>query len=391
MQTEIGPDNVTYNHDAHIVKKPRFARYKSLTAWRGIACLSIVIFHSLFNGDLSIIPESKATIVLVEVLRRFWIGVPIFFVISGYCVIASADRLRHDRGAAKQFFWRRFWRIYPPYWFWLALAGLTVYIVETFIQPGFFRWGMISNPSGLTLWQWIGNLTLTETWRSNFTLGVQWMWLAPAWTLAYEEQFYAVVGLVLIMARHFFFQALALVTLIVIVGTVYPFWGPKANGTFLDGKWIMFASGTLVYYIVNYVTPRRQFWLCLLLWFGVLSAFADPRQLLNSSVDEPNQMYLAAFGFALLAIFLQRWDQELTNCPLLRPFFYCGEMCYSIYLVHWPVTLVAGGIFKLLGVNGTARILLIGLPGSIAITVGAARIFHVLIERRFWNSTTESV
>jgi peptidoglycan/LPS O-acetylase OafA/YrhL len=370
--------------------EPPFARYESLTAWRGIACLSIVIFHSLFNGDLSIVPESRTSVALVEILRRFWIGVPLFFVISGYCVLASADRLRHQNAPVKEFFWRRFRRIYPPYWIWLTLAGLTVYLVETFIQPGFFRWGMITNPAGLTPWQWIGNLTLTETWRSNFTLGVQWMWLSPAWTLAYEEQFYIVVGLMLIATRRFFFQGFALVTLVVVIGTVYPFWGPKAEGTFLDGKWIMFAAGILVYFVVNYSTPHRRFWLCLLLWFGILTALADPRQLLNSRVDEPNQMYLAAFSFALLAIFLHRRDQQLVNCPVLRPFFYCGEMCYSIYLVHWPVALVAGGIFKSLGINGTAAILLIGLPGCIIITVSVARIFHVLIERRFWNLKTGS-
>src|SRR6185503_13603069 len=71
---------------------PRCPRYLSLDFWRGVACLCIVVFHACFY------------VATPELLKRvtahggsfaewamagstwLWVGVPIFFVISGYCI-----------------------------------------------------------------------------------------------------------------------------------------------------------------------------------------------------------------------------------------------------------------------------------------------------------------
>ena len=55
-------------------------------------------------------------------LRMMYLGVPIFFVISGYCIAASADSSRRKGDSPWTFLKRRFWRIYPPYW--ASLVGL---------------------------------------------------------------------------------------------------------------------------------------------------------------------------------------------------------------------------------------------------------------------------
>ena len=54
-----------------------------------------------------------------------WAGVPIFFVISGYCISATADSARRKGLPARTYFWRRFRRIFPPYWIFL-MAAVTV-------------------------------------------------------------------------------------------------------------------------------------------------------------------------------------------------------------------------------------------------------------------------
>src|SRR5262249_48484636 len=152
---------------------------------------------------------------VVEVVRRLWIGVPMFFVISGYCVTASADAARRRPNPGPEFFYRRFRRIYPPYWTWLAVAGLGIWIVEL-IHPRFFEQAFIPNPQTFTIWQWLGNLSLTESWRWHLTGGVENMLLSPSWTLCYEEQFYALAGLALVAGRRFFFGWFALVTAVVL-------------------------------------------------------------------------------------------------------------------------------------------------------------------------------
>jgi peptidoglycan/LPS O-acetylase OafA/YrhL len=373
--------------------EPRSPRYESLTLWRGVACLLVVVYHSIFTGYARALPQEPGVAAgIFAVLQRFWIGVPLFFVISGYCVTASADALRRRGKPGVSFFWRRFRRIYPPYWVWFGVAAACVFLVEAFLRPGFFATALVPNPSGLAPWQWFGNLTLTESWRWHVTGGAECAFLSPSWTLCYEEQFYALVGLALLFLRRWFFGAFALLTGVIIAGLfLFPWLGLRTEGLFLDGQWLMFAAGMLVYYALNYAPPRATGWFCLPLGLGALCAAAPPEQLLVSRVNGPSLSYLVAFGFALLILVLRRWDAPLVRARVLRPFRFCGEMCYSLYLVHWPVVTVVGWLFDSLGVNSPAAILLVTVPACVAGAVGLARGFHLLIERRFLNAGAGSV
>src|SRR5262249_17994371 len=152
-----------------------------------------------------------------------------------------------------KFFLRRFRRIYPPYWVWLAIVAAWVCLVEHF-STGFFEQVFVPNPARFTKWQWLGNLTLTESWLYHVTGGVETPLISPSWTLCYEEQFYALVGFALIFSRKHFFRILGLITISVMAGLlVLPTLGFVTRGTFLDGQWLMFAAGALVYYMLNYV------------------------------------------------------------------------------------------------------------------------------------------
>lgn len=368
------------------MQKPRSPRYETLTAWRGMACLSIVIFHSVCTGYGLSFPNGVAGLGgVLAVVRRLWIGVPLFFVISGYCLAASADAARRQPKPGWEFFRRRFLRIYPPYWAWLAIAAFSVWLVECFC-PGFFEQAFVPNPRSFTKWQWLGNLTLTESWLWHITRGVESELLSPSWTLCYEEQFYALVGLALIIARRFLFSALSLITVVVIAGLfLIPRTGVSTLGSFLDGKWLMFAAGILVYYALNYAPVWALGWFCVPLGFGVLCAAAAPEHLLVARVNEPNQSYFCAFCFALVLIGLHRWDAVLARASILRPLAFCGEMCYSLYLIHWPAVTVVSWGFDRLALRNQVAILCLGLPCCLLVSVGLARLFHRLIERKFWN------
>ena len=344
----------------------------------GVACLLVIVYHST-RAPLHEISGFSA--VTFAILGKCWVGVPFFFVISGYCVTACSDALRRRHGPAKHFFWRRFRRIYPPYWAAFAITAFCAYGLGALGSAGYFDALMITHPLGLTKWQWLGNLSLTETWRWHLTGGTESALLPPSWTLCYEEQFYFLVGLVLILTRRFFFFVLFFLTLIVAILFLFPRPGLYTEGLFLDGQWLMFASGILVYYVSNYVVLRLWVWCCLPLAIGILNAVADPRQL-----REPvNQSYLAAFSFALLILGLKRWDDYARTCAILSPFRSCGDMCYSLYLVHWPVVQLVGHALDSLGANTSAKILLLRIPSCLATTILVGSIFHHLIERRFWN------
>ena len=70
------------------------------------------------------------------------------------------------KGGVIEFAKRRFWRIYPPYWTAIALSAVVILALNS-RWPGLFHDGIftVPNPDGMTRWEWLGNLTLTESWR----------------------------------------------------------------------------------------------------------------------------------------------------------------------------------------------------------------------------------
>ena len=95
--------------------KPTNTRYESLDAWRGAACLMLLLYHATFYAEQTFQLSNPASWTLaalpLNLIRKCWIGVPIFFVISGYCIAASIDSLRRRPHSLWDYFVRRFRRI----------------------------------------------------------------------------------------------------------------------------------------------------------------------------------------------------------------------------------------------------------------------------------------
>src|SRR4051794_25535587 len=87
---------------------PAMPRYDSLDVWRGLACLMIVVLHaSMYAKYVSPAELRDAGPVATALLRgisRLGIGVPMFFVISGYCIAATADRSRRESRSKWEYF-----------------------------------------------------------------------------------------------------------------------------------------------------------------------------------------------------------------------------------------------------------------------------------------------
>jgi peptidoglycan/LPS O-acetylase OafA/YrhL len=146
---------------------------------------------------------------------------------------------------------------------------------------------------------------------------------------------------------------------------------------FLDGRWITFACGITVYYDRVYATPRQR-WVCraVLVWL-LLSWLTNPRR--------QSAELLIATAFALLLIGLQRWDAAWARAGVPRLFWWCGTRCYSLYLVHWPITLALSRALFEAGVRTIWGTLLVTLPLCMAVSLLAAWAFHAAVERRFLN------
>jgi peptidoglycan/LPS O-acetylase OafA/YrhL len=354
----------------------------------------VVVFHSTFyatpqDGGFN---RSDPFAWAVAAAGRMWAGVPIFFVISGYCISATADSSRRKGLPIGTYFVRRFRRIFPPYWACLAATAVAVAAGEWFV-PGLFdddNHGM-TPPWRYGAWHWLGNLTLTEGWRPHVVGPPHppfWpFFLGQAWTLGYEEQFYAVVGLILAaFPRHFFASALVVTTAAVIAEKALLRSGVSTNGFFISGfAWVQFATGVAVYYAVNYAGRAGRMLTAGVLLAGVAYCSRDAGELLRT-YPGPRAFNFVAASFASAALLLHPLDARAAATPLLAPLRACGMMCYSLYLVHWPVCKAVSHLLYLHGVRSDRATVLLTVPVCILASVVAGWVFFVVVERRFLNS-----
>jgi len=322
-----------------------------------------------------------------EFLARMNLGVPLFFVISGYCIAASSDSVRRRGGGAANFLGRRVWRIYPPYWATITLLAVMTASLDltglAWMHAGDHA-PHFASPGELDGVQWLGNLTLTEEWRPRF-------WSPPssliytrvAWSLCYEEQFYFVCFLTLLIAPRRLYGILLGVTvgvfilrfLAVDVGALH-----RLDGLF-PTLWHEFAVGMAVYWrltVAKTLVAKRSVELCLFVlailgWLG----YFPSRTPYSTAVA-------AMFGLTLIA--LRGWDERGDACAWLRPIRACGRRCYSIYLIHFPVVAFATQWFYERGPTGFWLKFFVMVPILAGAGVAVSWLFFAIVERHFLNA-----
>jgi peptidoglycan/LPS O-acetylase OafA/YrhL len=143
-------------------------RIRELDGLRGIAALAVVADHYL-----SWLPASGA--------QNGWLGVDLFFILSGYLITSILISLREKEHFFSIFYERRALRIFPPYF-----LGIAVYLTVSILA---------SKPGTLSLWsQYIFYYTslhvgpppaLKTTFIQPVFLG-----LSVMWSLSVEELYY---------------------------------------------------------------------------------------------------------------------------------------------------------------------------------------------------------
>ena len=301
---------------------------------------------------------------------------PLFFVISGYCISAAADRARRHDHPVRTYFVRRFRRIYPPLWAVIAASILFFVAVDYVVWPG-----LVSNPPWQQPrpwwyggWQWAGNLTLTETWRHYFVGGPRGHFPGQAWTLCYEEQFYAITGLLLwVMPSRFFLGSILVTIGCTAMLALHAASGVPVQGFFFDGNWFMFAAGMVVYYVLTYAAAgRRLAAACLAAGGAAVWLWSDLR-------------LGAAVAFAGLLLALHPFDRRLLTSPAVAGLGWCGTMCYSLYLVHQiPVKALSAALYAW-GLQSGLATLAVVTPASVLLSLLLGRLFFLTVESRFLN------
>jgi peptidoglycan/LPS O-acetylase OafA/YrhL len=371
--------------------KPKSARYQSLDMWRGVACLMLVFYHCTFYADRdwrTLDPDTWSLGALaLNAVTRLWIGVPMFFVVSGYCIAASVDSLRRKPHSLANYFARRFRRIYPPLWAAFALV-IAFCLLAGYLWPAAYsKCAQLPRLEQMPLLAWLGNFTATESWLPNFSGAKPNYLMLNTWTLCYEEQFYFITGVLLLISARNFFAAAAIVTgLVFSLRVALSAAGCPLPGFFFDGHWLMFALGLLVYQHINYFGSRAKWATWLLVAAGVVYGLSV-RALGHDYAEKHLGEYLAvASAFALALILLKRWDGQIASHRLTQPLVWCGKISYSVYLTHFPLLVFASAVLALYGVDDDGWVALLTLPLTALVALPAGWVFYMLVERHFVNA-----
>ncbi|MCS5731497.1 acyltransferase [Herbiconiux moechotypicola] len=294
---------------------------------RAIAVASVVLYHA---G--------------IPFLSGGYVGVDIFFVISGFLITSHllAGIERDGRVRFASFYARRARRILPASFLVLAATAIATAIVLPPLQRvGAFQDAIATAlyvPNYLFAVQ--GNNYLAETAPSAFQ---------HYWSLGVEEQFYliwpAVLGLLFFLVRSRKAIGALLVVLVVVSFVLCVFL------TYRSQPWAFFSLptrawelgiGGLVAYVVTVqkrtLSPRVA---PVVGWLGVTGILAS---VLLFNEETPFPGYTAALPVLATAMVICAGATVTTTGPgwilSRRPMLFIGLISYSLYLVHWPALVI---------------------------------------------------
>ena len=353
------------------------APYRLLDAWRGVAALWVVLLHVRLETTPAPLYQFSA---------GGHLGVPMFFVISGYCIASAATRSLDSPRPVRHFLTARVRRIYPPYLLASLVAAALSLLLTALIQHHVVRGSQIADLALLHQgWRfYLGALTLTQ-------LPLHTSYLIPVfWSLCYEVAFYATVALFLFWAV-WTKQAPPLLDALGVLTVGALVWLNLAGAAcpFPWNLWPQFGLGVLVYQILAQPGQRRP-WLLFLLC-GVLVILYALRHGGEGSVDGLSGGFQALFylGFAVLLIVLFRWDGRLAGWWPVWLFSWLGMFSYSLYLIHLlALGIVTQGLNRIHVIEAHPCLLYLV---KVAVCIAGGRLFFYFCERPFLDTRQRQV
>lgn len=339
----------------------------ALDGLRGLA-IGLVLLHHCFGPAFSF----------------FWIGVDLFFVLSGFLITRILLDSVNEKKYLLNFYGRRVLRIFPLYYACLA--------VLFFIAPQVFRstadeLRYLFNHQG---WYW----TYMQNWlivRDGYAPGRS-MILSHFWSLAIEEQYYLVWPFLVLVFRG---RKLLWLTLVLIVAAMaVRLSGHYHNPGYYVSTFTRVDSllvGALLVLLLQHYREKVVRYLAILmpvlgiLLVGGLAWFRNP--------DYSNPFYVKA-GYTLLALFFaglvvlcldtrMNWFRKIMS---LRPLIFLGKYSYGLYVFHFPVYWLCRDAFlqqlsRFIHQDALAKVGAAGL--CVLLTTGLALLSFHLLEKPF--------
>ena len=278
-------------------------------------------------------------------------GVDIFFVISGFVMVISAQRIAGRDSAWRVFLRHRLQRIVPLYW-----IATTAKVALVLALPAVASHTQLSVPYVLGSYLFLP----VQNWRGDFVPV-----LPVGWTLTYEMLFYLLVVLALALRKPILWIALPGLVLFAALGA----YDPKG---FASTVVLEFLYGVGLGLTVQRCARLPAPVAAILLATGFVALLLMP----GSTLLQPIYWGLPAFAIVLGAIVLEPVLAPVLPLWLLA----AGDASYATYLTHgFVVTVVARIVIAMPLTSGLSLTVIIA--ASLVLSAAAGHFVYTWLER----------
>ncbi len=328
---------------------------------RAFAVIAVIINH--FNGDL---------------LPSGYLGVDIFFVISGYVITSSLNgrKSKDFRGFITSFYERRIKRLFP---------ALIAFVLITSVLICFFD----PKPSG-DIFTGISSLfgisNIAFFWKSKdyFSSSVQFNPFTHTWSLSVEEQFYLFFPFLTWVSgfsrktnqgeRNLFLSVLFL-TIISLISFIFYYKTNQPAAYFLmTSRFWEISTGCLLFLTLQKkeaISNTLSQTPASIVFLGIIGVLFTPIKFAAAST-----VIIVLLSSILIACL--REGTTIFNLLTNKKVVYIGLISYSLYLWHWGILALS---------RWTIGINFITIPFQIIIIIILAILSYEFIEKRFRRIT----
>lgn len=286
---------------------------------RALAVLSVLLFHAF-----------------PQLCPGGYIGVDIFFVISGYVICRKyLTSLIEGKESLQHFYIKRIRRLAPAYTTVLSISLLFAFFLLT--------------PK--LLHNYSNSLMAQCFYGQNFVFWIEGDYFDKAltkpllhtWSLAVEEQFYLLFGLMIIFLRwkQRFLIALFVIILITSLWLGYAVSGasPKTSFYLLPTRIWEFTVGFFAYLLTKKLPLRTEIPGINFIYPVCISALIVSIFCFNETSTFPGIQAITACASVFLLLIMFEIHPTILGFSIFKykPILYIGKISYSLYLWHWPI------------------------------------------------------
>jgi peptidoglycan/LPS O-acetylase OafA/YrhL len=352
-------------------------RVASLTGIRGIAALLVMATHAAYTTG----NYTHGYVGLVY--SRMEIGVPIFFVLSGFLLFRPwVKALAQDRPppSVARYAWHRVRRIMPAYVVTVVVAYVLYHFRTGAPNPGHTWTGLLRN------------LSLTQSYTDHYLYSYLHQGLTQMWSLAVEVAFYVALPLItylllVVLCRRRWRPGL-LLTGLGVLGIATPAWLVLVHTTdwLPDGAqlwlptYLAWFVGGMMLAVLQLTGVRWYAVACLplaLVSYLIVSTpiagapTTSPDLIREALVKAAFYAGIAVLGVGPLALGNRGWYARLLAS---RPMVFLGEISYEIFLIHLIVMEIA--MVDVLGYRIYTGSMAIVFVVTFAMTIPLAWLLH---------------